>query len=47
MAGWRHDGWSYKAIADELNRRRVKPKMGQRWYPSAVRAMLRRLEAET
>jgi site-specific DNA recombinase len=36
----RGEGWSYHALARELNQRRVLPHRGKKWYASSVQAML-------
>lgn len=40
MRVWRKDKKSFQAIADELNRRSIKPSRGKAWYASSVKAVL-------
>lgn len=40
MRGMRSTGHTFRAIADRLNRLKVKPPRGKAWYPSSVRNVL-------
>ena len=41
----RCDGWTYRAIADELHRRGVAPKTGDTWHAKVIRAIYQRAAA--
>ena len=37
MTNWREQKWTYRKIADELNRLNIRPPRGRQWYASNVR----------
>ena len=47
MRRLRGEGWSYRAIAKELRRRRVPTKAGGRWEAMTVKKILDRAEVTT
>ncbi|MFC1705871.1 recombinase family protein [Planctomycetota bacterium] len=45
MRELRSDGRSFRAIANELNERGVRPKRGKKWWPASVRSVLHTSES--
>lgn len=41
MTNWRTQGWTYRAIANELNKLNIRPTRGAQWYASSVRNCLK------
>ena len=40
MTSWRRQAWTFRRIADELNRLSIRPSRGRAWYASSVRNQL-------